>query len=267
MKSRHQIWINRENCSPKPWTTDPILQTHKFCNIYRNLDRVTIWIHDNWLTPHQGDPDLWFAMTVARFVNWPDTLQELGYSVPWNPKKFLQVLQARTAAKQKVYSGAYMVRSDPCSKVEYLAHAVLTPLWTDRKKLRPNPTQLLKNWHSMVVPYYGMGSFMVAQIIADYKYARPFLVAPDWDTFAASGPGSKRGLNRVLGRDKNATWKEDTWYAELMKLKAFIDPRWAQFVEPALTAQDLQGCLCEADKYWRVKNGEGRPRSLYNGVA
>ena len=42
-------------------------------------DRTTRWIADNWRTPHVDDPDVWFAMVIARFVNWPDTLAALGY--------------------------------------------------------------------------------------------------------------------------------------------------------------------------------------------
>lgn len=32
-----------------------------------------------------------------------------------------------------------------------------------------------------------------------------------------------------------------------------------------LDAQDLQNCLCEFDKYERVRMGQGRPRSRYPG--
>lgn len=268
MEERHSIYLKRAAGLTKPWTKDPILQSYKFCNVYRNLDTVTMWIHENWLQPNQDDPDLWFAMTVARFINWPETLEELGYPVPWNPKKFLSTLQRRKDAKLKVYSGAYMVRSDPCSKDLYLANNVLTPLWKDRNKLRPKPAQYLKVWHDLLVPYYGMGGFMVAQIIADYKYADPFRNAPDWYTFAASGPGSRRGLNRVLGRDKNSPWKEDSWYSELINLKSWLVKRWNPhgLPLPAIHTQDVQGCLCEFDKYERVRLGEGTPRSLYPGV-
>jgi hypothetical protein len=36
---------------------------------------------------------------------------------------------------------------------------------------------------------------------------------------------------------------------------------------PQLHAQDLQNCLCEFDKYERVRLGEGRPKAKYNGVS
>ena len=35
---------------------------------------------------------------------------------------------------------------------------------------------------------------------------------------------------------------------------------------PMIHAQDLQNCLCEFDKYERVRLNEGRPRSNYPGL-
>ena len=76
VRERHQIYLRRKAGQTKPWTTDPILQQYRFCNVYRELDTVTKWIRDNWRRPHCDDPDLWFAMVVARLVNWPDTMAE-----------------------------------------------------------------------------------------------------------------------------------------------------------------------------------------------
>jgi len=35
---------------------------------------------------------------------------------------------------------------------------------------------------------------------------------------------------------------------------------------PKIHMQDLQNCLCEFDKYERVRLGEGRPRNGYRGL-
>ena len=35
---------------------------------------------------------------------------------------------------------------------------------------------------------------------------------------------------------------------------------------PPIHAQALQNCLCEFDKYERVRLGEGRPRNNYPGI-
>jgi len=69
ISEREAIRVRREAGQPKPWTDDPILQEGRFCNIRRENDRVTCWIAQNWREPHADDPELWFAMAVARLVN------------------------------------------------------------------------------------------------------------------------------------------------------------------------------------------------------
>ena len=101
IRERHQIYRRREVGKSKPWTTDPILAEWRFCNVYRELDTVTKWIAANWREPHKDDPDLWFAMAIARFVNWPDTLAELGYPVPWNPRRFRRSSGRSTGTRRK----------------------------------------------------------------------------------------------------------------------------------------------------------------------
>lgn len=38
------------------------------------------------------------------------------------------------------------------------------------------------------------------------------------------------------------------------------------FLDKKLCAQDIQNCLCEFDKYERVRLGEGAPKQRYPGV-
>jgi hypothetical protein len=74
-----------------------------------------------------------------------------------------------------------------------------------------------------------MGSFQSGQVLANLKYGQ-LKSAADWWTFAASGPGSRRGLNRVLGvpqklngmrpnglikiplQNREASWEHDHHY-------------------------------------------------------
>ena len=44
---RHFIYLKRQDGKTFPWTQDKILQTYSFCNVYRELDKVTIWIRKN----------------------------------------------------------------------------------------------------------------------------------------------------------------------------------------------------------------------------
>jgi hypothetical protein len=291
-RERHSIYLRRKKLRPfgqivgpdipdddsqlsRPgkkvvWTADPILQQYRFCNVYRELDRVTVWVRENWREPHCDDPDLWFAMLVARFVNWPETLEQLGYPVPWNPIRFLTTMALRKRNKVKSYGGAYMIRADSGTPgrgtAEYQEAAMFTPFWGQRESLRPKGGDTLNSYHMLLGQLYGLGSFMAAQIVADLMYAPSLLKAEDWWTFAASGPGSRRGLNRVLGRPVKSPWAEEEWRMELGRLRDWFNERWPFDIGggvDVLHAQDVQNVLCEFDKYERVRLGEGRPRARF----
>ena len=150
---RHTIYVRRERGDVAPWTTDRILQTYRFCNVYRNLDRQTKLIHENWLYPHAMDPDVWFAMCVARLVNWWPTLERIGYPVHWHTtnERFVNVIQGLISHGQKAFTGAYIVRADPHEdggKAGHIADNVLEPLWRDRKNLRPRIGDTLAGYHA-----------------------------------------------------------------------------------------------------------------------
>ena len=255
---RERIRIRRSNGDPPPWTDDPILRGNRFCNVRREDDQVTRWIAENLRTPHADDRDLWFVMTIARFVNWPDTLAELGFPVPWDPEHFLAVMHARKARRETCFGPAYNISNGGSNapKAEHLVQKVFTPLWgpLTRKRLRPRDDDPLWSFYGQLKEMDGMGSFMAGQIAADMKYVPPLKNARDWMTFVAPGPGSQRGLNRVLGRAVDAPWRDDeTWRAAFRRLHEQIKPELERIGLGDLHAQDLQNCLCEFHKYVLVK--------------
>lgn len=267
IKKRHDIYLAKEGRKPKPWTDDPILQQYKFCNVYRELDTQTIWLAKNWRDPNKDDEDLWFASLVFRFVNWHETAEELKYPVPWNKKRFVSVLQKRKDRNKKMYSGAYMISTHGVRQEKhiYLANS-LSQIWKQRKHIRPREGEDLHEFHKRLMNCFDVGSFIAAQVVADIKYAPRYMRARDWYSFAASGPGSRRGLNRVCEEKVNEPWKEDEWKANLDYLKVEIDELLEETEMPVIHAQDLQNCLCEFDKYERVRLKEGTPKSRYKGV-
>jgi hypothetical protein len=206
-------------------------------------------------------------MAVARLVNWPDTLAALGYPTPWDRDHFVAVLQARAAEGAKVWGDAYNISNAGKSrpKVEVVAD-VLDALWARRKALRPREDDSLLGFCARLKAMDGFASFMAAQVVADVKYAEPLRSARDWWTFAAPSPGSKRGLNRAMGRPVDAPWRnDDTWRAVLARLQEAIAPELERIGLGRLCAQDLQNCLCEFDKYERVRLGEGKPKRRFIG--
>jgi hypothetical protein len=268
IKEREVIRIRRANGQPFPWTDDEILRAWSFCNVRREDDHTSQWIAKNWRTPHADDPDLWFAMVVARFVNWTETLAELGYPVPPDLERFLAVMHARQERGEVCFGPAYNISNGGSStpKAEHLVQKVFTPLWQPlaRKRLRPRDDDSLHSFYGRLKAMPGFASFMAAQIVADMKYVVPLKNARDWKTFAAPGPGSRRGLNRILGRPVDAPWRDDdTWRAAFRQLREQIMPELERIGLGDLHAQDLQNCLCEFDKYERVRLGEGKPKRRF----
>jgi hypothetical protein len=267
---RHRNQEDREAGLPWPWGTDRILQKKFFCNMYRELDKTTIWIREHWRERHHADPDLWFSVAVARMVNYPDSLAEIGYPVPWDAGHFVEVLRARKARGEKSFHQAYKPPTPSAggNRIDFVAHQVLTPMWEARERLRKIVRMTLDNAHKELMTCYHLGSFPAAQIIADLKYVEPMKSAPDWHTFAASGDGSRRGLNRILGQSVDAYRTEECWRIELRKLHERLTPHYVARGLPVPHAQDLQNQLCEWDKYERVRLTPGKASlRCYRGPA
>ena len=303
---RHAIYERRLAGKKKPWTKDPILSKYRFCNVYRELDKVTIWIRRNMTEKYadQRNFDLWFQFCIARLLNLPESLEPLGYcAFGWDQRvdglsgaqRMIRILHKRSKAGENVFNGAYIVSTNGASmdKVEYVVDKVLTPLWKDRLKIRPQPMvgmtgDYLQDFYERLVQYNGMGSFIAGQVCADLKFAWPSaenwkpdmgvnaadcnpwkgnkrMYPPDFWTFAVSGPGSRRGLNRVFDYPVNDNWTERQWRGALQVLMEAVEPEVKKLAIPRISAQDLQNCLCEFDKYERVRLGEGTPKQRYNG--
>ena len=280
INARHRIYLARREGGPKPWTDNPILQNYRFCNVYRELDTVTIWIRENIRERWEGHRDLWFLLALARRINWPDTLAEIfADGKVWkrdkyDPERLRLLLDARTVRKEKVYTGAYMVTAEHVigeTKSRATAYSNLGRLWDKRQQVRwanEKGDTLQEVYNQILGGGFAWGSFMAAQVIADLKYDVNYRKKEDWFDFVASGPGSRRGLNRLLENDLAAPFTEDdfkhclgvlsTEYAEDFTATRGWEP---------LHYQDIQNCLCEFDKYERVRLGEGRPRSRYKGGA
>jgi hypothetical protein len=148
-------------------------------------------------------------------------------------------------------------------KPDYQAHAIFAPLWRARDRLRPRPGETLREFHNRLADFHGMGGFITAQVIADTKYVEPLRSARDWWTYAASGPGSRRGLNLLLGRPADQRWDELRWRDALRKLREQTRPMFEAAGMEVPHAQDLQNGLCEWSKYERARLGGGMPKRRF----
>jgi RecA-family ATPase len=254
---RWAIYHRRKAGQPFPWSDDPIFQRWSFCNMARSLDRVTAWIWDNWQLPHKDDPYQGFAMTVARLINRPETLQAIGYPVPWRPDHFVSVMDG--LPKSGRYGSAYVVPALKDDRPKHVSHAerIFTPIYNNWEQLRPREGGTVAEFVKRMEPYPVMGGgFILAQVVADTKRVWPLSEAPDAFTFALSGPGSRIGLNYVIGHEGKAKWQEHEWYQQLSELHAIITPIYTERGLPIPDFQDTQNQLCEFHKYYSIVVGD-----------
>ena len=250
---REQIRRRKEQGMPKPWTEDPMLQQFRFCNVQREDDKVTRWIKTNWRDPKKDHPNLYIAMILARLINWPPALEDIGFPNVWNHTYYLKALQRRKMRGEQIWSGAYMVTAGglPIPKEEAVVDMVHS---FHRSKWRPQGYSLAGAWNGLQTQgVKGMGSFLAAQVVADLKFTRYLKDAEDWWTFCAPGPGSQQGLNHLVGAPLQKQWNQDTFENAVNQLRPHLPM--------TLSAQDTQNCLCEYAKYVR-----GFSRSKYPGV-
>jgi hypothetical protein len=214
MLERERIRDRKDSGQPFPWTDDPILQKYFISNLDCEDDKTTRWLKKSWPEPYQDDPDLPFAIAVfRRGINLPATAEQLGYPVPWDVNKFLQVIQRRQNNKlpwcnPHAYKLIVGHRKQDGGfhgpQHEMLVHYVFDPVWQKREVLRVQPaSDSLESYYQRVSKIKFMGGWYTYRLIVDLKYTKQLRNAPDWQTWLLLGPGTIRGLNRVLGRNIN----------------------------------------------------------------
>lgn len=279
VKEREATRIRKESGAPGPWTDDPIIAKYRFCNVRREDDTVTVWVRKQIREPYADHPNLWFMLAISRWINWVPTLEELittgtGLAWPDHPDFslgiFKEVLHSRVSRGEKVFTGAYTINAPPtkgASKIDYVADTVLGAVW--RGERRPHiadiltgsvPKPSLRGIHMALSKYQGWGAFMTYQVIVDLRFTRYLRHAEDVATWAAAGPGTVRGLNRIAGRQFDRALDQGQALQEMRTLYKTIRDETAVDMD----FSDVPNILCETDKYCRVMNGEGAPRALYH---
>lgn len=259
---RENVRRKKEDNQSKPWTDDLIIQNYRFCNVKREDDTVTRWIFNNWLYPNKNHPNIAFAICMARHFNWPETLEEIGFPYEWDPERVRDILNRRKESKKKIYTNAYTISTggESCVKLDYSIDRVLSPLWESLRL--PHEGETLESYWSYLQSKTGFASFMAGQVVADLKFIDPLIDAPDWNNWAPLGPGSIRGLNRFFGRKLTKTLRQSQGIDELQTIKKLIKEK----LNLDLALHNVQNCMCEFDKYIRLKYENGHVRSKYNGA-
>ncbi len=271
INERERIRVRKELLDrPAPWTDDPVLQNYRFCNVRREDDKVTRWVRVNWSEKYGGQhPNILLAMTLARFVNRISSLHRLKFPHSGVDKQLFRTL---SDTLKPFWGNAYTISTCGAAmpKSEY-ALSVLDHIARIQEPFHALcvKQQSMAEAHNFLSSMYGLGDFLSAQILADLKHTRghPLETARDRLTWAAPGPGSRRGLDRYDGARKGGP---GGWLARLHRVEREVQP----WIENNLwddnlylmDMQDWQNCMCEFDKYLRIKEDKGHVRNKYPGT-
>jgi hypothetical protein len=100
---------------------------------------------------------------------------------------------------------------------------------------------------------------MAYQAVVDMRFTQLLSGAPDIGTWAAAGPGTMRGLNRLSSRPLDSRVSR---YQALVEMRSIYDVITRE-TGVVIDFSDVPNILCETDKYLRIKNGEGKMKARY----
>ena len=267
IKYRKEVW----NESP-PWTNDLIFQEFKFCQVFREDDRTTRWFRTHIRKPLKDDPNVFMATVIFRWFNLIETgrtLLEHDLLLNWDRKKAIKEI----TKQPKWVTGAYIIKTpNGMNKVTGVAECI-SHMWRDRNYIIDTLSEwqvkkessLQKTWE-LILKYPYMGPFMAYEVVTDLRHTYLLENAKDRLTWANAGPGAMRGLNRLTGRELDFCKRSHPWNEEMQLLYSVAMEKLPDWIKEALhpyELREIEGGLCEFDKYSRTLKGEGRPRSIY----
>ena len=274
---RYCYWqVERENIRlqkevsklPPPWTNDPILREFKFCQVFREDDRTTRWFKTHIREPLYYSEDVLMATVIFRWFNLIGTgrtLLEHDLLCNWDREKAIKEITKQS----KWVTGAYIIKTpNGMDKVTGVSECI-SHMWNDRKFLvnKIYQKKSLETTWNLLRDYPYMGPFMAYEVVTDLRHTYLLNGAEDVLTWANAGPGAMRGLNRLTGRELGYSKRSHDWVGEMKELYKEVQTKLPVHIlnrnEMAYEMREIEGGLCEFDKYSRILKGEGRTRSIY----
>jgi hypothetical protein len=288
-RKRHQIYLDRQAGKPEPWTDDPILAKYRFTNVFRELDRVTVWFRENVRDRLRHSPDVLLATVVFRFFNRIrtgetifnqldmytgrtafDMFREGGDTAPLRAA----ILCAQSPGPY--VTGSYIIKTpEGYDKLDgvlrilrsfYITRDSLGDDWRDYgASLLGDPTsQSIQGMTEWLEKHYYIGWFTAYEVATDLRHTDLLNKSSDILTWANPGPGATRGLNLIMGRDIGKTPAKAKLLDEMRSILKMsrAGPMWpADWLRWEM--REVEHTLCEFYKYEKTRRGEGRPRGKF----
>jgi hypothetical protein len=265
VSERHRAFQRRIAGEPAPWTADPIIQTYKFCNVFRAADRVSQYMirnvcyHEEGCSPEDKLFQIVAFRTFSKIETWDGLRAYLGHYPRLDDLAnggFTAALENVKLQHGTLYTGAFILcatdaygrRLKHLNHVELFRHMFLRTNLADRLMTASSLRQVYELLHD----YPLMGDFMSYQVAIDLNYSN--LMNFSENEFTQPGPGALRGIKKCFedlgGRSpaEVVQWMVEHQESELERLGLPFQGLWGR----PMQAIDCQNVFCETDKYCRV---------------
>jgi len=198
--ARQEMWRRRQS-GDSPWTTDALLAYYKFCNIYRELDRGTVYFRGSVerrkrVLPAAGAHllrDVLWGSLVYRLLNRMESFQSWkeGGGLPNEHEWpcFLEYLAAQRAEGRVIFSNAHQTMgfdryASTMAKVRKTLQKLTDAVWAARSSA--------ERVFKILLRYENVGPFFAWQVTCDLLETAGVLDC-DEDDWCQIGPGALRG--------------------------------------------------------------------------
>ena len=261
---RQNVYFNRLESKPKPWSQDEIINRYRFTNAYRAADRVSQYlIKEIQYHPERSTrpEDVFFRTLMFKIFNKIDTWEAIekanGKPVEVstiNNDAIAKTFSERMAKGIPIYSAAYIMPSPQFGfKRKFENHlALIEKMIEDNlpERLRQRPN--LSDVYDLLLSYSGLGPFLAFQFTIDLNYST--LLNFEEDDFVVAGPGAIDGISKCFENYRDlkpaeiifhVTANQDNYLDEYgVKLRTLFGRK--------LKPIDCQNLFCEISKYARV---------------
>ncbi|MDO8515509.1 MAG: putative DNA base hypermodification protein [bacterium] len=259
---RQEIFYKKLSGATPPFTQDSILQTYKFCNVYRASDRVSQDLIKSIYSFNTNSKDILFRIFLFRLLNKTETwnfLEKYFGQVSLSNFKFKTYDQVLSNLQKTspIYGNAFILCANKVYGFEKKHQNQLTLLneifiKTDKGD-KLTDAKSLSDLFLQLRAFPLIGDFMAYQLAIDFNYSEVFTF--DENAFTIAGPGAIRGINKCFedtdgkSGDYLINLMVDNQEKEFNRLGLKFRNLWGR----DLKAIDCQGLFCEVDKYSRVK--------------
>ena len=258
---RHDTF-NRRVADIKPYALEPLIARHRWCNVWRVLDRVSQRVVRIGLesdTPEDAAVRV-FLLKIFNRTDVYDWLCSTGgepSTEHFPTDQYCMAVKSDPARPDRMWSGAYVMRvpdQQSCppgmKAVRWLRlmGALHARQWWVDVAQAPSLSAIVETLST--IP--GVGRWTAYQYATDFGYVG--LHTWDEDSYVTHGPGSRRGVRRIFAPEHHSEMERCIEWTcanqDNLQLMHGFEP--LRLKGRKLKLIDVQNVFCEFDKYARV---------------